>query len=168
MRVTYRRELKAQELLREKEIETYIPMNYEVIEKGKVRKRELLPAIHNLIFVHTTLSCMRKIKNENEIPCLQYMVDSKSRKKMIVPEKQMDDFIAASSTYDESLLYFDPKDLNLKKGTKVRVCGGPFEGMEGTFMKVKGARDKRLVIAIPGVLAVAMCSIHPNLIEVIE
>lgn len=165
MRVTYCRELKAQALLKVLNIETFIPMQYVI---GKNHKRELVPAIHNLIFVYTSLSVMKKLKKDDRIPGLQYMVDSKSRKKMIVPEKEMENFIAASASFDESLLYFEPHELNLKKGTRVRVCGGPFDGMEGIFMKVKGARDKRLVIAIPGVLAVAMCSIHPNLIEVIK
>ena len=54
------------------------------------------------------------------------------------------------------------------KGTKVRITGGDFEGQEGVFLKVKGARDRRVVIAIQGVIAVAMATIHPDLIEVIK
>ena len=53
-------------------------------------------------------------------------------------------------------------------GTKVRITGGDFEGQEGVFLKVKGARDRRVVIAIQGVIAVAMATIHPDLIEVIK
>ena len=45
---------------------------------------------------------------------------------------------------------------------------GDFEGQEGVFLKVKGARDRRVVIAIQGVIAVAMATIHPDLIEVIK
>ena len=45
------------------------------------------------------------------------------------------------------------------------VC--EFEGQEGIFLKVKGARDRRVVIEIQGVIAVAMATIHPDLIEVI-
>ena len=55
--------------------------------------------------------------------------------------------------------------LNLKRGVKVRVTGGEFEGQEGIFLKVKGARDRRVVISIQGVIAVAMVTIHPDLIE---
>ena len=68
---------------------------------------------------------------------------------------------------DDLLLYFQPDELNLSKGTKVRITGGEFEGQEGIFLKVKGARDRRVVIEIQGVIAVAMATIHPDLIEVI-
>lgn len=80
----------------------------------------------------------------------------------------MQRFIAVAGTYHEQLLYFRPDELNLSKGTKVRVTGGDFEGQEGIFLKVKGARDRRLIIKIQGVIAVAMASIHPDLIEVIK
>ena len=63
-----------------------------------------------------------------------------------VPDSQMQRFIAVSGTYDDHLLYFQPDELNLSKGTKVRITGGEFEGQEGIFLKVKGARDRRVVI----------------------
>ena len=65
-------------------------------------------------------------------------------------------------------MFFDPSEINLAKGTRVRVIGGEFEGYEGVFVKVKGARDRRVVIAIQGVMAVAMATIHPDLIQSIE
>ena len=80
----------------------------------------------------------------------------------------MQRFIAVAGTYNDHLLYFQPEELNLSKGTKVRITGGDFEGQEGVFLKVKGARDRRVVIAIQGIIAVAMATIHPDLIEVIK
>ena len=76
-------------------------------------------------------------------------------------------FIAATADYDESLLYFQPDELNLAKGTKVRVTAGPLEGHEGVVLKVKGARDRRLIIQIDGVIAVAKALVHPELVQVI-
>ena len=73
-----------------------------------------------------------------------------------------------AGTYNDHLLYFRPEELNLSKGTRVRVTGGDFAGQEGIFLKVKGARDRRVVIEIQGVIAVAMATIHPDLIEVIN
>ena len=80
----------------------------------------------------------------------------------------MQRLIAAAGTYNDHLLFFQPDDLNLSKGTKVRVTGGDFAGQEGIFLKVKGARDRRVVVEIQGVIAVAMATIHPDLIEVIK
>ena len=76
--------------------------------------------------------------------------------------------VTVAGTYNDHLLYFQPDELNLSKGTKVRVTGGDFEGQEGIFLKVKGARDRRVVVEIQGVIAVAMATIHPDLIEVIK
>ena len=95
-------------------------------------------------------------------------MDFREGNKIIVPEEQMRRFIAVTGTYDEQLMFFKPEELNLSKGTKVRVRGGDFEGQEGIFLKVKGARDKRVVIAIQGVIAVALATISPDLIEVIS
>ncbi len=99
---------------------------------------------------------------------MQYITDTRSGRKIIIPDSEMQRFIAVAGTYNDHLLYFQPDELNLSKGTKVRVTGGDFEGQEGIFLKVKGARDRRVVVAIQGVIAVAMATIHPDLIEVIK
>ena len=132
--------------------------------KGK-KVRALVPVVHNLLFVHARPSDVQRVKSQ--VTYLQYITDTRSGQKIIVPDGQMQRFIAVSGTYDDHLLYFQPDELNLSKGTKVRITGGEFEGQEGVFLKVKGARDRRVVIEIQGVIAVAMATIHPDLIEVI-
>ena len=165
MRATYRRELDAKELLDKASIGCFIPMHYRICVKGKQKKREFVPVIHNLIFVYAKPSEIQRVKKD--IPYLQYMMDSREGTKIVVPEEQMRRFIAVAGTYDDQLLYFKPEELNLAKGTRVRICGGDFEGQEGIFLKVKGARDRRVVVLIQGVIAVAMATISPDLIEVL-
>ncbi len=165
MRVTYSREVKMKETLEEKGIECFIPMHYQskVVHGRKVKI--LKPVIHNLLFVHATQEKLQEVKKFYE--CLQYIIN-REHKKIIVPDAQMEHFIAVAGTYDDQLIWINPEELNLTKGTRVRVTGGNFEGQEGVFVKVKGARDKRVVIAIQGVIAVAMATLHPSLIEVIK
>ncbi len=136
----------------------------DMYKKGK-KVRALVPVVHNLLFVHARPSDVQRVKSQ--VTYLQYITDTRSGQKIIVPDSQMQRFIAVSGTYDDHLLYFQPDELNLSKGTKVRITGGEFEGQEGVFLKVKGARDRRVVIEIQGVIAVAMATIHPDLIEVI-
>ena len=165
MRATYRREPDAVRLLGKENMDCFVPMQYKVtVKKGK-KVRILVPVIHNLIFVHARPSALKRVKSK--VTYLQYITDTRSGQKIIVPDGQMQRFIAVSGTYDDHLLYFQPDELNLSKGTKVRITGGEFEGQEGIFLKVKGARDRRVVIEIQGVIAVAMATIHPDLIEVI-
>lgn len=163
MRATYRRSSAARELLDKEKIRSFIPMRYELrLVKGR-KIRELVPVIHNLIFVYATSSQIQSVKAKAEY--LQYIVNTRSGEKIIVPEEQMRRFIAVTGTYNEQLLWFEAGEVNLTKGTKVRVTGGEFEGQEGVLVKVKGARDRRVVVAIQGVIAVAMATVHPSLIE---
>ena len=166
MRATYRRELDAMRLLEKENLGCFIPMQYKIsIKRGK-KVRVLLPVVHNLLFVHACHSELKRIKSQ--ITYLQYITDTRSGQKIIISDNEMQRFIAVAGTYNDHLMYFQPNELNLSKGTRVRVIGGDFEGQEGVFLKVKGARDRRVVIEIQGVIAVAMATIHPDLIEVIK
>lgn len=165
MRATYRREPDAIRLLEKENLGCFVPMQYKIsIRRGK-KVRTLVPIIRNLVFVHARPSELKRIKSQ--VTYLQYITDTRSGQKIIVPDIQMQRFIAVAGTYNDHLLYFRPEELNLSKGTRVRVTGGDFAGQEGIFLKVKGARDRRVVIEIQGVIAVAMATIHPDLIEVI-
>ena len=48
----------------------------------------------------------------------------------------------------------------------MRVTGGPFKGAEGHIKRIK--RDRRLVVTIRGVVAVATTYIHPSLLRRVE
>ena len=166
MRATYRRELEAMHLLEKANLGCFIPMQYKIsIRRGR-KVRALVPVVHNLLFVHACPSDLKRIKSQ--VSYLQYITDTRSGQKIIISDSEMQRFIAVAGTYNDHLMYFQPDELNLSKGTKVRITGGDFEGQEGLFLKVKGARDRRVVIEIQGVIAVALATIHPDLIEVIK
>ena len=165
MRVTYRREQSVYNQLTELGLKCFLPMQYCLQTKRGQKKRVLVPVVHNLLFVNSKPSVLQDIKQS--IPHLQYITDSRSHAKIVVPEDQMQRFIAVAGTYNEQLTYVRPEEVNFKRGSKVRISGGEFEGMEGTFVKIKGSRDKRVVVSIEGVVAVALATIHPDLIELI-
>ena len=166
MRATYRRGMQIKELLDEKGIDNFIPMHYEVYTKNGRKKRKLVPVISDLVFVHAIQLELQRVKYR--LPYLQYMIDIRNGQKIIVPDDQMRNFIAVAGAYDEHLIFFSPDEVNLRKGTKVRIIGGDFEGYEGIFVKVKGARDRRVVINLQGIIAMAMATISPDLIEIVE
>ena len=168
MRVTYRRELKVQEMLHEAQIETFIPMR--IVKKkcfGRVKVSKV-PAISSLIFVHTTKEFIQNFKKD--VPYLQYMItrEGDSSHPTIVPEKQMQDFIGVCGNEDERLLFMDPSTLKLNPGQRVRVLSGPCAGMIGTFQRVKGTREKRFIISVPGVIAVITASVLPSQVMLLK
>lgn len=163
MRATYRRGQQARELLENAGAKCFIPMKWEEKSVRGRKVRRYTPVAGNLIFVYGRQSVIQNVKSRAEY--LQYMTDSRSREKITVPEEQMQQFIAAVGSYNEQFIFLKASDIDLTKGEKVRITGGEFEGRTGTFMKVKGAREKRVVVAISGVMAVAYAAIHPSLVE---
>ena len=140
MRATYRRELDAIRLLEKEKLGCFVPMRYETVVKRGKKIRVQVPVIRNLAFVHARPSEVKRVKSL--VTYLQYINDRCTGSKIIVPDEQMKRFIAVAGSYSDHLLYFKPEEVNLKKGTKVRITGGEFEGQEGIFLKVKGARDR--------------------------
>ena len=163
LRITYGRELALQEYLNSEGIENFIPMHYEYTIKNERRVRKLVPAVHNLVFVRSSRSCIDAIKESRSATLpIRYIMDREYHRPIIVPDSQMRNFMAVSANYDESLLYFEPSELNIRKGTRVRITGGLFEGVEGEFVRV---RNDRRVVTIEGVMAVATTFVHPSLVE---
>lgn len=165
IRVTYNREMKVKRELDSMRIENFLPMKYRMVTRGERRVKELVPAIHNLIFVNITASDLKEYKATTTLP-IRYIMNRETREPIVIPQQQMDNFIAVAGNETEQLIYLEPNIANFKKGDKVRITGGVFEGAEGYFMRIKG--DRRVVVCINGIAAVATTFIHPSLVEKID
>lgn len=167
IRVTYSRELKFKKYLDELGIENFIPMILVEKEvKGRIQK-ELTPAIHNLVFVHVTRGRMEEIRVAPDLAIpIRYIRDHATQSPVVVPEKQMKHFMKVADQHNPDNLFLSAEDVALRKGDKVRVLSGPFKGVVGTFVRIK--RNRRVVVDIPGVMAIASAFVHPNDVEVVE
>jgi transcription antitermination factor NusG len=85
---------------------------------------------------------------------------------IVIPENQMNNFIAVAGNETEQVIYLSNDEVNLKKGVKVRITGGVFAGVEGVFMRIKG--DKRLVVSIPNLFSVATAFIPSRYVQAME
>lgn len=168
MRATYGRNLMAQTALTDEGLRTFIPMRYDRRRRTRRTAPQLVPVIRDLLFVRTTRDRITAIKKN--LPYLHFIIrdSGTSREPVVVPERQMQQFIAVSSTDEEQLEWLSPEAVNLSCGAAVRVVGGPFAGQEGVLMRLPGKRSKCVVVAIQGVIAVAMTKVHPSLIEIIN
>lgn len=169
MSAPYRRELIAKEFLRQKEVECFVPMKEALVEKrGGNKRRQMVPAIHNLIFVHTTKERIKALKQG--VNFLQYCTRPQDGKNVpiTVPERQMQQFIDITNAANADITYLRPEEIDIKKGTRVRVHGGVFDGTEGYFVKVQGKRSRRVVMLIEGITAVALTEISTDFLEVLD
>ena len=162
IRVTYHRELKVKEDLDARGITCFVPMQYRREERHGVMIKRLVPSVHNLIFIYITPTGMTEYKKTTDLP-IRYMMNRETRKPITVPTREMENFIKIAGTYDEKLIYLNPNPGDFAKGERVRIIGGMFAGAEGVFVRIKG--DRRVVVNIEGLVAVATTYVHPSMIE---
>ena len=164
----HKSEKKAEERLSEEgEMEFYIPKRYVVREFHGVKSKRLVPVIPEMVFLRASHRQIVDFKKMNNF--LQFVILNKSTgpECLTVPDGQMEDFIRVTSNPDADTLYLRPEEVNIRQGARVRILGGELDGVCGVFMKVKGKRNKRLVIMLDGLLAVA-ADVKPDLVQVID
>ena len=88
---------------------------------------------------------------------------AESRRPAAIGDHEMEVFRFVVSAGREGLTLLGDDRPEYHLGDRVRVTGGPFRGAEGHIRRIK--RDRRLVVTIPGVVAVATAYIHPSLLE---
>lgn len=171
MRVTYSREMKVKDELERLGIECFVPMTYRLVDaEGENPHRELMPAINNLVFVRSSQERISSLKAANEVlEPLRYMMDHTAGRKpeiMTVPDWQMENFLRVASKTDDSVMFLDENTIIGKVGKRVRIMGGQFEGVEGVIRRVK--RCKRVVVALDGLLSVAIAYVPAALLAEVE
>ena len=160
LRVSYGRAEKANEILKAKGIETYLPLHTQYKEVNGKRKKQRVPMLPNFLFVHTTLSTLKtilkSITNKSLITLYYDHFNTKSDGKnppLVVPANSMDNFIKLTSIDDEHILLIDEINGTYKQGDFVRIIEGPFKGIEGRVTKITG--QKRVIVELPGLCSVA-------------
>lgn len=165
MRVTYGREMKVKTELDRLEIENFLPMKCRVVESrtdGTTElRRELVPAISNLIFVRSTQERITELKRTNEVlEPIRYMLDFTNGDGpviMTVGEREMENFMRVATKTDDSVMFLDENTIVGKEGKRVKIMGGAFEGVEGVIRRVK--RCKRVVVELEGIASVAIAHV---------
>lgn len=126
-RTRFGQELIFKQKLSDKGIENFIPTRKVTVTRRGREKRVEVPVIRNLVFLRTTKACALSLANEHAIP-LHYLIDHVTRSLLIVPDKQMDDFIKVlDMSKDEGGLV----DSIVSVGDRVRVTKGDLAGVEG-------------------------------------
>ena len=139
-------------------IEYFFPMHYQEkrIKDSKLTKCSLQPILRNFVFVRSSKECLdpllKEVKLQLGIKSDLYYRDLGNKRLIVVPKTEMQNFIIIARSA-ERIIYFPNEEVNLKKGTRVRIISGVFEGLEGIFVRVKG--DRRVVVSLPELFSVA-------------
>lgn len=167
MRVTYQREMAVRDVLDMQGFTTYLPMRYQLRVIAGKRKRICVPAIRNLLFVRSSKDRLQRVKAK--LPHLQYMTSKIEGRNqpIVVPDYQMRDFIAVTSAESRDYKFYAPAELQAPRGAHVRLHGGPLDGVEGHFVRLKGRRNKRVLVELDSVVSVVVEVVGTDFIEII-
>ena len=116
--------LKSEEHL---DVDYYLPTRVVVSQLKYRRKRSEVPVIRNLVFVHTTKQTACDLSNVYGVR-LFYMKDLSTHSMLVVPDKQMEDFMFVMDLNPDGVS-LDSEILTV--GHKVKVIKGELSGIEG-------------------------------------
>ena len=160
-------ELKIRDAFRKDGKECFVPLRYELVKvKGK-KARQMGPAIPGMVFIKE-FDALEKMKeyflHRKERVFLKKSTFSNREDYLTVSDHDMENFMAITEKAGERITYYEPGEIQLRPGDRIRVNGGLYDGREGVIMRVKGKRRKQLVVSIPGVL-IASVEMEPDLVE---
>lgn len=154
----------AQEIAKREGFETYYALrkiikdnSYEISSKEAFEEKALMPTV---IFVKCTKEFALKMRNDRVMWPFSMPGENEISP---ISQRDIEIFKAAVESGCRNL---EVIDANLAVGDKVKVLDGIFKDQEGYIVKIRG--DKRFVISIPGVVAIATIYIPPHLLTPTE
>ena len=113
-------------------VECFIPTDFVRNSRGKLVQKAL---VSNLVFLKTTKAQGLDLVNYKGLP-MSYLIDCATHTLMVVPEKQMEDFM---KVFDMSREDGDGMIMDaVFPGSRVTVVKGPLKGVEGVVIEEEG------------------------------
>lgn len=172
-RASYGREDKASDFLVADGTFTYIAKrdSFKYV-RGK-RRRVTEKLIPNLLFAYTTKEKAEEyVKQTPELAYLTYYYNhfeqdaDQKNPPLTVSTREMDNFILATISRNEHLLFVDPEKCHYKSGDMVMVTDGVFKGVEGKVARVAG--QQRVIVSLSKIGLISTAYIPTAFIEKVK
>lgn len=133
----------------------------ETLQKNgiEIYRQEVIPS---LIFLHCDEDTITRVNDTFRDKMHIYQNVTKTRL-YAIPEKEMASFILVTSNDYNYVTLLGEDKAEYHQGDRVRVKEGPFKGAEGHIKRIK--KDRKLIVSINGVVAVALAYIPPQYLE---
>lgn len=141
-----------------------------IVEGALIYQRK--PLVTSLLFVHCAEEQLSEVDaymkerdaNNNMRGYIYSTYQSGERKLTSIPDKEMACFRLVVDNGSKGLEFFADDDIaRYASGDRVRVKEGPLRGAEGYIKRIR--RDRRLLVVIEGIVAVATTYIPPQNLE---
>ena len=146
-------------------IEFFYPMRVTEQTVSGLLKYVEEPLVRSLLFIKATPQELKDLKARHNASVVPYY-DKASKAPLVVPDRQMEDFIALCRMKDAGLEYLGDDSPKYHQGDKVRVTDGIFKGYVGHIKRIR--HDRKLIVTIEGVAAFATRYIPPSMLERVE
>jgi len=143
-------ELGLRKSLKNLEIPHYLPTHFVTRRISDRVKRVEVPIINNLIFIRTTKLQAFSLVKDYALK-LHYIKDSETGSLLVVPNKQMEDFMFVMDLSPESIRQCSE---TYAPGDRVRIIKGKLVGVEGEMVRLEG--KTHVLLRIPQVLVVSV------------
>ena len=167
-RASYGRVDKAADLLTADDTYTYIAKRY----AWKYLRGKRCRVLEVLIPNTTAEQAETYVKRTPELSFLTYYYnhfeqdEEKKNPPLIVPEGEMLNFILATVSMNEHIMFVQPEQVHYKSGERVKVVDGLFRGVEGKVARVAG--QQRVIVTLSKVGLISTAYIPTAFIEKIE
>jgi len=146
-----------------------------VLKKHNGHKKKVLrSAIPGIFFVHASYNDLKPLTQPECHVRLNFKLnicELKEEKYMVVPDREMRNFMIVARAYDENPQYIPVNEPGLSeklhKGIHVRIIGGSFDGYDGMFVQLHRGQRRQLIVVLNGITAIT-AQIDPDFVEVVE
>jgi hypothetical protein len=162
------RELKTRDALRKSGQECFVPLRYEVKSVGGRQVRSWVPAVSGLLFVRGDAENVKNLVGDRRWGVyLRKSSFSNGKDCLVVSDRDMRNFIDFTERAGERVKFFTPEEVVVRPGDIIRVSGTAYDGCEAVVMRIKGKRNKHLVVTVPGVICAAV-ELKPDLVTLVK
>ena len=170
LRASYGREDRAADYMVDDGTYTYIAKRYTWKYVKGHRKRVLETLIPNLLFAYVTKEKAEMyVRQTPELSFLTFyynhFVQNEEDKNppLILPDHEMLNFIRATASMNEHIMFVKPQQVHYKDGEQVKVIDGVFQGVEGRVARVAG--QQRVIVNLSKVGLISTAYIPTAFIE---
>lgn len=147
--------------------EVFTPMRQLISNRLGQRTRREVPVVPDILFVKSTRASLDPIVQRTATLQYRFIKGGPYCQPMTVRHSDMDKFMAAVASADAPV-YYNPTELTPNMiGKRIRIVGGTLDGYEGSLLSLRGSRKKRIIVEIPGIIAVGV-EINPDFIQLLS
>ena len=137
------------------------------VKPGMTQTKKLVPAISSICFVYSTRAEIDEyIRSYGDARPVNYYWDRTKNAPLLVPDKAMEDFITVASSMDEELIYLTEISSKFQESQSVKVKSGTLAGVKGKLVRIR--KSRRILVELPGMLAIASAFVKPEDVETLN